>query len=287
VLFTAEYRGKTKIFCIGNITVGGAGKTQFAIEIGKILKSKGINFAYLSKGYKGHIEEFTRVEGAHTSQEVGDEPLLLAEISDTFVCRNRKMAIKILNEKYNYDLIIMDDGFQNPTIYKDKNIVIVDGEYGIGNGELLPSGPLRETVGSAYKRATFFVIVGQDKQNICDSLYNNNIAVVRAFIQAKNKPKKDSQYVAFCGIGRANKFFNSLNDANYKICHKCSFEDHHAYTSIELHNIVTDAEKHNASIITTKKDWVRLPREYKEKIDFLDIELTFVNREEFLDFLLK
>ncbi len=223
----------------------------------------------------------------HKAEEVGDEPLLLAEVADTFVCKNRKIAIDNLSKNFDYEVIVMDDGFQNPTVHKDKNIVVIDGEYGIGNGELLPSGPLREKVESAIKRASFFVMIGQDKQHLEEKFINNNIEVVRACIAEKNVSKDNQKYVAFCGIGRPEKFFNSLKKSNYDVIKEISFQDHNKYKSDDLIKIIFEAEKSNAKIITTKKDWVKLPDEYKNKVEFLDIEIKFYNNDEFVELLLK
>ena len=112
VIFSSQYKvSNIKIFCIGNLTAGGSGKTPIAIRVGQILKEKGIKFAYLSKGYKGEIKEFTKVElGKHEAKDVGDEPLLLAEIADTFICKNRKIAIDNLSKNFDYKIIVMDDG---------------------------------------------------------------------------------------------------------------------------------------------------------------------------------
>ncbi|MDR0423011.1 MAG: tetraacyldisaccharide 4'-kinase [Rickettsiales bacterium] len=280
VLFSIQYKSNTKIYCIGNLVVGGAGKTPLAIEIGKILKGKKVKFAYLSKGYKGTIKEFTKVKN-QTSLEVGDEPLLLKEIADTYICRSRKEAIKNL-ELLKYDLILMDDGFQNPSIYKDKNIIVIDGNYGIGNGELLPSGPLRETIKSAFKRATFFVIIGQDRKNLTDCLVNNNFDVCSAFIETKTTPKENEKYIAFCGIGRPEKFFDTLTNNGFYLHKKYVFDDHYNYIDSDILNIILEAERENTRIITTKKDWVRINKDDRTRIDYLDIDLKFHNESEFI-----
>ncbi len=288
VIFSSEYKTNLKVFCVGNLTAGGSGKTPVAIKIGQILKNNNVKFAYLSRGYRGSIKDFTKVDlEKHRAEEVGDEPLLLAEVADTFVCKNRKTAIDNLSKNFDYEIIVMDDGFQNPTIYKDKNIVVIDGEYGLGNGELLPSGPLREKIEKAIKRTSFFVVIGQDRQHLEEKLLNNNMEVVRAYISEKNVSNDSSKYIAFCGIGRPEKFFNSLKKSNYNVIKEISFPDHNKYKNDDLIKIVFEAEKNNAKIITTKKDWVKLPDEYKSKVKFLDIEIKFYNNDEFVELLLK
>jgi tetraacyldisaccharide 4'-kinase len=280
ILFSIQYKSKKlKIYCVGNLVVGGAGKTPIAIEIGKILKKKNIKFCYLSKGYGGNIKEFTKIEN-QTALEVGDEPLLLNEIADTYICNNRKKAIKRLETK-NYNLVLMDDGFQNPSVYKNKSIVVIDGNYGIGNKECLPCGPLRETLKSAFKRATFFVIIGQDRHFLNESLMDNGFNVCSANINTTAKAK-NKKYIAFCGIGQPQKFFNTLKNNEFNLIKKYIFDDHYYYTDSDLLNILLEAERENAKVITTKKDWIKLDGEYKNKIEYLDINIKFYNEDEFI-----
>jgi tetraacyldisaccharide 4'-kinase len=272
--FSIQYKSKLKIICVGNINVGGAGKTPVAIEIGRILRQNEINFAYLSKGYGADIKKFTKVEKNNLA--FGDEPLLLAEIADTFVCNNRKTALKEL-EKYNYDAIVMDDGFQNPTIFKDKNIVVINGEYGIGNGFLLPSGPCRETMNSAIKRADLFIIIGNDKKGFCNYLKTNNLKYSTATVKINNKSDKILKYIAFCGIGMPNKFFKTLEENNYNVIKKYEFDDHFKYNKNILEKMILTARDDKAKLITTKKDWIKLPNDFKKEIDYIDIQIIFDN----------
>lgn len=288
VLISKQYKGKSKIICIGNITAGGNGKTPTALEVGRIFKENNINFAYLSKGYKGSINHFTKVDlSKHTAKEVGDEPMLLANFNDTFVCKSRKTALKELSKNYNYEYIIMDDGFQNPTIYKDKNIIIIDGKYGIGNGFLLPSGPLRETFSSAIKRTDFVIMLGDDKQNITDKIKKYNKKIIFSQIkEIKNNININDKYIAFCGIGRPQKFFDSLKKAKYNVIKEISFEDHCEYNENILDNIFLTAKENNAKIITTEKDYVKIPLKYKKDIEVLKIKVEFNNIIELKELLL-
>ncbi len=283
--FSKEYKSKKlNIVCIGNLTAGGNGKTPVAIKIGEIFKQNGKNFAYLSKGYKGKINDFVKVDSKkHTYLDVGDEPLLLSKIADTFVCKNRKKAIQILENKYNYDFIIMDDGFQNPTIYKNKNIIVVDGEYGIGNGFLLPAGPLRENLKDAIKRIDFVIIIGNDRQNLAEYFLKNHIKVFKANIKEKIENINNNQkYIAFSGIGRPEKFFNSLKKVDCNVIKEISFEDHHIYTNNEIEKILLTAKKENAKVITTSKDWIKLAKNYQNQIDVLEIEIDLLDKNNFL-----
>lgn len=287
VFFSKEYKSNNlKIICIGNITAGGNGKTPVAIEIGKILRENNIHFAYLSKGYKGRIKNFTKVDlTKHSPIDVGDEPLILAKYNDTFICKNRKEALMKLSENYDYKYIIMDDGFQNPTIFKDKSIVVVDGKNGIGNGRLLPSGALRETISSAIKRASFFIIVNKDETNFFEKI-NNKKEIINASIQEENKNCGKDKYIAFCGLGKPQKFFDSLKKANYNVIKEIVFEDHYCYKDKDLKQIFDIAEKNNAKVITTEKDFVKLTNNYKGKVEILKINVMFENKDRLKELLL-
>ncbi|MDR3289999.1 MAG: tetraacyldisaccharide 4'-kinase [Rickettsiales bacterium] len=287
VLFSIQYKSKLKIICVGNVNVGGSGKTPVALKIGKTLKEKKVKFAYLSKGYKGSIKDLTKVSNLHDASEVGDEPLLLAEIADTYICQNRKKAIRQLEKDFNYDVIVMDDGMQNPTIFKNKNIVVVDGNYAFGNERLMPAGPLRETIGSMLKRVSFFIIIGQDSAGICDRLYNKNLNVVRGVNKVKNEHNLETKYMAFSGIGIPSKFLSTLRENRYKIENFFWYDDHYFYTENDLKKLELDATDGNCKLITTKKDWIKLSAAYKEKIEYLDVEIEFYDNEKFVDLLMK
>ena len=290
ILFSKEYKvNNLKIICIGNIVVGGSGKTPIAIKIGKMFKKNKVNFAFLSKGYKGELKNFTKVNHKkHTFKEVGDEPLLLSEIADTYICNNRMEAIKKLSKQNKYNYVIMDDGFQNPTIYKDINILVIDGNYGIGNNQLLPSGPLRETLNSALKRTSFIVLMNKDIFSLENKIKKiKNIPIFNAKTIEKRKKLINKKYIAFSGIGRNEKFFNSLNNLKYNVIKKFSFEDHHIYTENEMKKLLDISKNKKAILITTKKDWVKIDKKYKNIINYLDIDVNFSNEEKFFNFLIK
>ena len=287
VFFFKVYKSNNlKIICIENIKDRRNGKKTVAIEIGKILRENNIHFAYLSKGYKGRIKNFTKVDlTKHSPIDVGDEPLILAKYNDTFICKNRKEALMKLSENYDYKYIIMDDGFQNPTIFKDKSIVVVDGKNGIGNGRLLPSGALRETISSAIKRASFFIIVNKDETNFFEKI-DNKKEIINASIQEENKNFGKDRYIAFCGLGKPQKFFDSLKKANYNVIKEIVFEDHYYYKDKDLKQILDIAEKNNAKVITTEKDFVKLPNNYKGKVEILKINVMFENKDRLKELLL-
>ena len=295
------------------MVTGGAGKTPIALTIGKILQDLNIDFAYLSSGYGGKITSCTLVNQAiHSAKDVGDEPLLLAEIAPTFISKNKQIAVdKITNFEFspprrkleknkkiaNKRLIIMDDGLQNPSITKSFSILVIDGNYGFGNGFLIPAGPLREPILMGVKKADLVIVVGEDRGQIvkkfchkyCSSKYLGKYLgryLGKKIIKAQIKPIGLQKFVkkpviAFCGIGRPKKFFDSLEDNKINIIAKFSYSDHHQYQKKEITKMLDLATQNNAILITTKKDWVRLDKIHQEQIEFLDIKIEF-NNETFL-----
>ena len=269
-----------KTICIGNITAGGAGKTPLAIKIGQILNSHNQKFAYLSRGYSRKTTNFIKVNPKkHQQIDVGDEPLLLAQISNSYVTTNRSEDIKKIPEKN----IILDDGMQDFSFKKDLNILVIDGSFGFGNNLPLPAGPLRQTLKNAQKFIQLAVIIEKDKKNITKKL--KNIPIFNAFITTNQK--LSGNYLAFCAIANPNKFFDFLTSNNAKLKEKLTFADHYSYQKDDVTKIINQAKSKNLKIITTKKDWIKLPKNYQKQIDFLDIDLKINNYQQFEKIILK
>ncbi len=271
------------IICIGNLVAGGAGKTPVAIAIGKILQELKVDLAYLSAGYGGRISEFTLVDNQkHNAGDVGDEPLLLSEIAPTFISKDRLLGAgkiaAIPSKKSGKKIIVMDDGLQNQTLAKDFSIMVIDGNYGFGNGFVIPAGPLREPIRFGIKRADLIIIVGEDKFRIAENFCGKK-EVLRATIKPTNGEKFNKKSViAFCGIGRPEKFFESLKQNETSVIAEFSYPDHYQYKSSEIEKMLGLAQEEQVKLITTKKDWVRLMPLYQEQIDYLEIEIEFENK---------
>lgn len=264
---------KIPIVCVGNLVAGGSGKTPIAIELGLILKEINIDFAYLSLGYGGETKDFTKVSLSHTSEEVGDEPILLAEISDSFICYNRLLGAKQICKIPTKKMIIMDDGLQNPSIFKDLKILVVDGEYGFGNELIIPSGPIREKIKPAVKNIDLIIIIGSDKKQI-RTRFCSGKKVISAQIKVINPEKfMNSSMIAFCGIGRPEKFFDSLKKISVNLIEKISYPDHYQYKESDLEFLTNLAKTKNTKLVTTKKDWVKLNKKYQNQISYLDIRI--------------
>ena len=277
------------VISIGNLTAGGAGKTPIAIELGKILKTQTIGFSYLSRGYGGKISDFTLVDKKiHTAAQIGDEPLLLAEIENSFIAKNRANALaKISALNPEKPVIITDDGLQNPSFKKDFSILVIDGIYGFGNGLIIPAGPLREPIPNGIKKADLVIIIGEDKFNIARFCVEKKIIFAK-IIAVNINEFANSKLVAFCGIARPEKFFASLKEINnFNLIKKFSYPDHYLYKDNELEKMLNFAINENALLITTKKDWVRLKPKYQQQIKYLDIKIEFEKTDEFKEIINK
>ena len=270
---TREYRANIPVICLGNVTIGGAGKTPSAIEIGKLLINMGKKPVFLSRGYGGNIKEAIKVNlEKHTSTETGDEPLLLARIAPTIISRNRTDGAKTAEK--SADVIIMDDGLQNPSIHKDLSILVIDGTYGIGNGHIIPSGPLRETLSGAIKRCAAIIFIGDDKTNLLPKLKKANVLHAKITPHCE-KPSSGKNFIAFAGIANTEKFFNSLKEHGYNLLDKISFSDHYQYNENDLAKLRKMANEQGATLITTEKDLVRLNNEQRKNIETLPIKLEW------------
>ena len=271
------YRSVVPVICVGNLTIGGSGKTPVAIEIAKILNEKKLNFCFLSKGYKGKFEGVKKVNNIfYNANETGDEAILLSEYGDTFISKDRIEGLKFINNKLKekkYDFIIMDDGLQNPTFIKDKIILVVDGKYGFGNGFILPAGALRDKVNLfKKKKIDLLIIINKDLKNIATLAAINSLETVETsvIVNEKNTNSKNKDFLAFAGIAHPQKFFDTLDSIPFNIKKKISYPDHYYFTPEDLKKLYAE----DLNLITTKKDWVRLSEEDRAKIEYLEIELA-------------
>lgn len=269
------------VICIGNATAGGAGKTPTALAAGRILKEKGINAFFLSRGYGRKTHGTLRVDTArHTSRDVGDEPLLLAQMLPTIVAANR---ITGADEAISHgaEAIIMDDGFQNPSLHKNLSLLVIDSHYGFGNGLLLPAGPLREPASAAIARADAIIIIG-------NGVHVPALPLGKKILRAKLLPKAGTESLmgkrvfAFCGLAHPQKFFYTLEDMGAVIVGCKSYADHAPYNETQIKALATMAGNEDALLVTTSKDAARMDASMRALVTVIDVELTFDNAAEFL-----
>jgi tetraacyldisaccharide 4'-kinase len=247
------YRSRAGVICVGNLTVGGSGKTPVAIAVAQMLQAKGYAVVFLSRGYGRSSSGAMLVDAQkHDAATVGDEPLLLAEIAPTVVARDRSEGAR-LAERAGADIIVMDDGHQNFTLAKDLSLVVVDGEYGFGNERIIPAGPLREPVAQGLARADAIVVMGDGAPPLSDFARPIFRARLSSDARFGNEP-----LIAFAGIGRPDKFFADLRARGANLVETHGFPDHHVYSASEIATLRDRARNLGARLMTTEKDFMRL-----------------------------
>ncbi len=279
-------RGKPRkttvpVICIGNITAGGTGKTPVSVSIAKMLATAMHHPIFVTRGYGGKLQNVLVNNKKHTAQDVGDEPLILSEQAPVVVNADRYAGAE-LAVKEGADCIIMDDGFQNPGLYKDLSFLVFDGHYGIGNGKIIPAGPLRETFEDGAKRADALIILGKDKH---DLVKRTKLPVFFGHTEPVQTTVGNTDVVAFAGIGHPQKFYHTLKLQGYNVVKTVDFPDHHFYTKDELENILNEAKKLNAEVYTTSKDFVKIPSLYHKSINMLEVAVVWDKPDALLKFI--
>lgn len=251
------------VICLGNLTVGGAGKTPAALMVARLLLAAHRRPFFLSRGYGGRLRGPVMVNPKnHHAADVGDEPLLLARLAPTVVARDRPAGAEAARFG-GASVIVMDDGFQNPSLEKDLSILLIDQRRGIGNGWIFPAGPLRAPLEAQLARAQALVTVGTgDRAAIVEQaarrrgvpIFHGRIEPDRQTLDALT----GRRVLAFAGIADPEKFFATLDEAGIVIAARQEFADHHRYTAAEARDLLTRAEAQNLLLLTTEKDHVRL-----------------------------
>ncbi|MBM3502817.1 MAG: tetraacyldisaccharide 4'-kinase [Alphaproteobacteria bacterium] len=274
--FVRPVRSPVPVICVGNVVAGGAGKTPTAIAVARFLKQRGRQPHLITRGYGGNLPGPVRV-ASHGAAAVGDEALLLAEVAPTWVARDRVAGANAAVAA-GADVLVLDDGLQNPALVKDVSLLVVDGGYGFGNGRRIPAGPLRELPVEAGKRASAVVLVADDGGDVVrpdDLLWGPPVYVARLAPTSSIATLADQALVAFAGIGRPQKFFNTLVAAGCRVVGAYTFPDHHVYRDDEIMKLVEIAVSRQAKLVTTTKDAVRLPTDARRMLEVLAVELTF------------
>lgn len=252
------------VICVGNLVLGGAGKTPTVMALVQILKDMGQTPHILTRGYGRKRQDLLRVDPKkHSWEDVGDEPLLLADIAPTWVCSDRFLSGNAAIQE-GATVLVMDDGFQNPKIHKNFSFLVINDMMGLGNGYVFPAGPLREFPKNAYIRANAVVNIGG----------NQSHPILPTFLAHLNplaSTKLPSKALAFAGIGYPEKFKKTLELLGVQVDAFFSFPDHHPFQTKELDAMLSL----NLPILTTTKDWVRLLPAYRDKIIPVPVTLEF------------
>jgi tetraacyldisaccharide 4'-kinase len=246
------------VICCGNAVAGGSGKTTLALDIGARLIARGRRVAFITRGHGGNLRGNARVEAGNFAR-FGDEALLLAALAPTFAGADRAASARLAVAD-GAEVLVMDDGLQNPGLAKTLSLLVIDGASGFGNGRVIPAGPLREPVAAAAARCQAAVLIGEDRTGALVSL-PPGLPVLRASLRADARAAAlaGKPVLAFAGIGRPGKFAETLRTAGVEVAGLRGFADHHPYSAADL-RILSDASAGlGAVLVTTPKDAVRLP----------------------------
>ena len=266
------WRAPVPVLCCGNASVGGAGKTTVVIDLTRRLRRRGVAVHCLTRGYGGRVEGVLRVDPArHSAALVGDEPLLLAAEAPTWVGADRAASAHEAIAS-GAELLLMDDGLQNPGLIKSSSLLIVDGAVGFGNGRVMPAGPLRERVSDAAARCRACVLIGADTASARAAV--GELPVLDAWL-APDRALDGERVFAFCGIARPGKFFETVAMAGGELAGSRRFPDHHPFSPQEMIHVMEAASRCRARPITTAKDAVRLPPEVRAQVEVLGVRLMW------------
>lgn len=262
------------VVCVGNLVAGGAGKTPVALSLAERLAPRGAHA--LARGHGGRERGPLRVDRArHGAADVGDEALLLAEVVPTWVARDRR-AGACAAANAGARLVVMDDGFQYPRLVKTLSLLVFDGASFIGNGRVMPAGPLRETLAAGLARAQGAIVLGEDKHDIAASI-GGRFPILRARVEPDAAARRFSGRAVFAvaGIARPEKFRATLEALGARIVGARDFPDHHVFTPDEIMAICEDAQALDAQPVTTSKDHVRLPAEARAMIEQVRVRVAW------------
>ena len=268
------------MICVGNVVAGGAGKTPVALAIANRMRHHGVAPHFLTRGYGGRATKPLKVSTSrHCAADVGDEALLLAAVAQTWVARDRAAGARTA-VKSGADVLILDDGFQNPGLSKDISLLVVDEGFGIGNGRVLPAGPLREPPKEAVARASALVRMRSPNGSIgaMGPLTNPLIPVLTANIEPNAEDierLRGTRVIAFAGIARPVKFFAALDAIGCIVVSSRAFDDHRRFRDKDLAALIKEADLLEARLVTTAKDAVRLPPSVKERVEVLRVTAVF------------
>lgn len=286
---TTGQKADRPVLCIGNFVLGGAGKTPTAHVLYRTLKDQGLQPVFLLRGYGGAEKGPLLVNRSlHDAAMVGDEALLLAQTGPTIIARDRVKGADYATA-CGADIIIMDDGFQNPSLKKDLSLVVIDAIQGVGNGHIFPAGPLRVPLSTQIQHADAALIVGNAplSEPITTALDAAGIPRYRAEIVPRNdRLSKDQPYLVYAGIGRPDKVFETARALGLTVRKTVSFPDHHHFTVEDARKLLEQADAEQLALLTTAKDHARLAKpkhpsltQLYETSDVLGIEMRFAKEE--------
>jgi tetraacyldisaccharide 4'-kinase len=260
------HRARVPVICVGDPTIGGGGKTPTAIAIAKLLIAAGERPCFITRGYGGSAGGPLFVDATvHGADVVGDEALLLARTAPTVVARDRIAGAEFATER-DPTVLVLDDGFQNPSLVKDFSLLVIDAATGIGNGYVFPAGPLRAPLAAQFARAQAVVLSGRGAAGdaiarIAATASSRGVPFLTAKVVAEPAAAAKiagQRLLAYCGVGRPEKFFRTLAAVGGNVVERRAFDDHHAYARAEADALLAAARAQGLTLVTTEKDKARM-----------------------------
>jgi tetraacyldisaccharide 4'-kinase len=251
------------VLCVGNYHVGGAGKTPMVLALTRMLRDLGETPVVLSRGYGGRLRGPVKVDpDRHAAADIGDEPLMMARTVPVVVARDRIGGVALARSQ-GASAILMDDGFQNPAIAKDASLIVIDGSRGLGNGLVLPAGPLRAPLPPQLARTDALIVVGDGTAavSVAAAIAAQGRPVLSAHLRADDASVaslRGKRVMAFAGIGDPVRFFRTLRASGIEIVRERAFADHHPYAQAEIEALIAEAKSDALTLVTTEKDLARL-----------------------------
>ena len=276
------------VICVGNITIGGNGKTPTAIKLRCLLRERGFNPHIVTRGYRARLKGPHLVDKENdTHVEVGDEALMMSATGPTWISRNRKSGIKSAYEA-GANIIILDDGFQNNSIIKDCSILVIDASIGFGNGYIIPAGPLRETVPEGLKKANLILVIGEtgDQNTLQKEISSRTkLPIFEGILKPENVYSEilTKPIIGFAGISHPKKFQSTLEALGTQILTFKAFPNHKPLNKRQLQDLLSQAKKNKALLVTTEKDFVRISPELQDYFKTLEIDLKIKNQKIFIE----
>lgn len=269
------------VICVGNITVGGTGKTQVVQWLANKLQDKKHNYLIVTNAYKARNRIAKLVTENDLAIDVGDESKMLSSSSKVVAAQSVQESISLIDD-LKPEIVILDDRMQNPYLRKDLVILVFDASRAVGNNMIFPSGPLRESINSGIMKADIILVIGNHPCtdfNLINSIISSNKPFFKAQIKMNTKLSLDKNYIAFSAIGNPDKFFTMLKENGVSVIDKVVYQDHHHYSDQDIRDLTSLAKSKNATLVTTRKDYVKLNIKQSE-IEVVDVELIFDNEEQ-------